>query len=148
MTTSGTARTERAGNADTLQSLARVGLVAYGIVHLLVAWLALQLAWGGGRGAADQSGAMATLAREPFGTPLLWVLAVGLVALAVWQLAEVLRYRSQLRSSGEAKKKAVKKIVKAVARRSSTPSSPSPPSASPPATASPAPGSSSRRCPG
>ena len=39
------------------------GCIAYGIVHLLVAWLALQLAWGGGGKSADQSGAMATLAR-------------------------------------------------------------------------------------
>jgi hypothetical protein len=116
VTTSGTARADRAGNSDALELLARVGLVAYGIVHLLVAWLALQLAWGGGGGSADQSGAMATLAEQPFGKPLLWVLAVGLVALAAWQLAEVLRYRSRLQSSGEARKKAITKIVKSVAK--------------------------------
>jgi hypothetical protein len=117
VTTSGTARAaDRAGNADALEHLARIGLVAYGIVHLLVAWLALQLAWSGGGGSADQSGAMGTLAAQPFGKALLWVLAVGLVALSVWQLAEVLRYRTQLRSPGEAKKKAVTKIVKAVAK--------------------------------
>jgi Domain of Unknown Function (DUF1206) len=107
---------DRAGNNDTLEHLARIGLVAYGLVHLLVAWLALQLAWGGGGGSADQSGAMATLAKEPFGKPLLWVLALGLLALALWQLAEVLRYRSQLQASGKARKKAVTKIVKSVAK--------------------------------
>ena len=117
MTTSGTAgAADRAGNGDALEHLARVGLIAYGLVHLLVAWLALQLAWGNGGGSTDQSGAMATLAEKPFGEPLLWVLAAGLLALAVWQLAEVLRYRSQLHASGDAKKKAVTKVVKAVAK--------------------------------
>src|SRR4051794_9736067 len=84
----------RTGTRDPLENLARVGLIAYGLVHVLVAWLALQLAWGGGGGEADQSGAMATLARQPFGKPLLWILALGLIALAVWQAAEVLRWRS------------------------------------------------------
>ena len=65
-------------NSDALENLARVGLIAFGVVHLLVAWLALQLAWlGGGGESADQSGAMATLADSPVGKPLLWVIAVG-----------------------------------------------------------------------
>src|SRR3954469_20680016 len=106
----------RAGNSDALENLARIGMIAYGVVHLLVAWLALQLAWGGGGGEADQSGAMSTLAEQPFGKPLLWVLAVGLVALAAWQLAEVLRYRTGLQGTGEAKKKAITKIVKSVSK--------------------------------
>src|SRR5215218_9204290 len=95
----------RVGDGDGLEHLARVGLIAYGVVHLLVAWLALQLAWGGGGESADQSGAMSTLAEQPFGKPLLWVIAVGLIALALWQLAEVLRHRAGLHATGDAKKK-------------------------------------------
>ena len=106
----------QAGDSDGLEALARVGLIALGIVHLLVAWLALQLAWGGGGGSADQSGAMATLAEKPFGKPLLWVLAIGLIALAVWQLAELFRQVPRLRESGERKKKAVTGSVKSVAK--------------------------------
>jgi len=106
----------RAGDSQALERLARVGLTAYGIVHLLIAWLSLQLAWGGGGGSADQSGAMATLAGKPLGRALLWVLVVGLGALAVWQLAEVLRHRAALQGSGEARKKAAGKVVKAVAK--------------------------------
>jgi hypothetical protein len=107
----------RAGDSDALEHLARIGLVAYGVVHLLLAWLALQLAWGGGGGeSADQAGALATLAEQPLGRPLLWLLAVGLIALAAWQAAEVLRWRGRLSSSGDARKKAVEKIVKAVAK--------------------------------
>jgi hypothetical protein len=118
MNSSGTVSSAgRAGDSDALENLARVGLVAYGVVHLLVAWLALQLAWGGGGGgSADQSGAMATLASKPFGKPLLWVLVIGLIALAIWQLAEVLRHRAGLQGSGDAKKKATGKIVKSIAK--------------------------------
>ncbi|SNS90015.1 protein of unknown function [Geodermatophilus pulveris] len=109
---------DRAGNSDTLEHLARVGLVAYGVVHLLIAWLAVQLAWGVGGSAAqpDQSGALATLAQQPFGTVLLWVLAIGMAALAAWQAAEALRWRGGLSASGEARNKAVVTVVKAVAK--------------------------------
>jgi hypothetical protein len=107
---------DRAGKSDPLENLARVGLLAYGLVHVLVAWLALQLAWGGGGGEADQSGAMSTLARQPFGKPLLWVLALGLVALAVWQAAEVLRWRSGWSASGKQRTRAIQKTVKSIAK--------------------------------
>jgi hypothetical protein len=110
----GTARD--AGNSDGLEHLARVGLIAYGVVHVLVAWLALQLAWGGGGESADQSGAMATLAESSFGKPLLWVVAIGLIALAVWQAAEVLRWRHGWSASGKARTTAVKKSGKAIVK--------------------------------
>jgi hypothetical protein len=108
----------RAGDSDALEHLARIGLIAYGVVHLLVAWLAVQLAWGVGGSAAqaDQGGALATLAQQPFGTVLLWVIAIGFVALAAWQAAEVLRWRSGLSASGDARKEAVVKVVKSVAK--------------------------------
>ena len=107
---------DRAGSSDGLENLARVGLLSYGVVHLLIAWLALQLAWGVGGGSADQSGALATLAESPVGKPLLWVVAIGMIALAVWQLAEVLRWRHGLSASGEARKKAVTKTGKSAAK--------------------------------
>jgi hypothetical protein len=114
---SGTVRSasDRSGG-DVLEQLARVGLLAYGVLHLLVAWLALQLAWGGGGGETDQSGAFGTLARNGAGRFLLWVIGIGLVALAVWQAAEVLRWRSGWSASGKQKAKAVRKSVKAVAK--------------------------------
>ena len=37
---------------------------------------------------ADASGALQTLAQQPFGKVSLWVVAVGLVALALWQASE------------------------------------------------------------
>ena len=107
----------QAGDSDALENLARVGLIAYGVVHLLVAWLALQLAWGGGSGeSADQSGAMSTVAESPVGKPLLWVIAIGLIALAVWQAAEVLRWRQGWTASGKTRTKALRKSGKAIVK--------------------------------
>lgn len=105
-----------AADGDGLENLARVGLVSYGVVHLLVAWLALQLAWGTSSESADQSGALSTVAESPVGKPLLWIIALGMIALAVWQALEVLRWRSGWSATGDARTKAVKKSAKAVAK--------------------------------
>jgi hypothetical protein len=64
---------------------ARIGIAAYGVTHLIIAWLALQLAFGSG-GQTDQQGAFAALAQQPFGQFLLWFMAVGFVAVALWYL--------------------------------------------------------------
>ena len=106
-------KAEQAGDSKALEVLARIGLVAYGVVHFLVGWLALQIAWGLARSdSADTSGAMKTLADQPFGQVLLWLVAVGLVALALWQASEVIwgyrnlegaeRVRKQITSSAKA----------------------------------------------
>jgi hypothetical protein len=84
-------RAERAAKevagSGPIKTLGRVGLVAYGVVHLLVAYLAVRLATGSGA-KADKTGALQTIAEQPAGRFLLWVLTAGLVALTVWQLAE------------------------------------------------------------
>ena len=69
---------------------ARVGILAYGITHLLIAWLALQVAFGQGNEQADQRGAFQALAEQPFGQVLLWVLVVGFVAVALWRLEQAI----------------------------------------------------------
>jgi Domain of Unknown Function (DUF1206) len=116
MTTRGTAAADRAGQSDTLENLARIGFIALGVVHVLIGWLALQMAWFGGGESADQSGALSTLAETPVGKPLLWVLGIGLFALALWQVAEVLRWRRALSSSGKQRRRAVGHVVKSVAK--------------------------------
>jgi len=78
----------RAARSDTLRGAARAGFAASGLVHLLIAYLALRVAWTGGGQRADQSGALAVLARNPFGTALLWLTAVACAALALWQVAD------------------------------------------------------------
>ena len=75
------------------QLMARLGLVVYGVVHLLVAWLALQVAFGDldgdGVGKADKTGALQSLSANTSGDVLLWLIAVGLGVSALWQLWEV-----------------------------------------------------------
>jgi hypothetical protein len=69
-----------------LERLTRVGFLGYGVLHLAVAWLALQLTLGRPTGDEGQSGAFRTVAAQPFGRFILIVVVVGLVAMAVWQL--------------------------------------------------------------
>ncbi|MFM6852193.1 MAG: DUF1206 domain-containing protein [Terrabacter sp.] len=66
----------------------RVGLVAYGIVHLLVGWLALQLAFGEKEDKASNQGAMHYLAQQPMGGVLVWMIAIGMTLLVIWRLLE------------------------------------------------------------
>jgi hypothetical protein len=66
-----------------------VGLIAYGVVHLLIAWIALQLAWGKSHQEVSQQGALQDLASQPFGAVLLWVVAIGLFALVIWKVLEL-----------------------------------------------------------
>jgi hypothetical protein len=88
-----------APDSAAVTGLARVGLVSYGVVYLLVAWLALQVAWGIPGGAPNQSGALAAVAATTIGRPVLWVLAIGLTALALWQLGELRWLWRRARSS-------------------------------------------------
>jgi hypothetical protein len=77
-----------AERSDALDHAARIGLVAYGVVHVLIGWLAVQLAFGDHSENASPSGALSTLAQQPFGKVLVWAVAGGLFLLAVWQLLE------------------------------------------------------------
>jgi len=69
-------------------ALVTIGLLAYGVVHLLVAWIALQLAWSGSNQQASQQGAFREMASTSVGGVLIWITAVGLFALALWQIFE------------------------------------------------------------
>jgi len=114
MATNADSKAQQAGDRASLEVLARGGLIAYGVVHLLIGWLALQIAWGASaRKSADVSGALRTLADEPFGKILLGLVAVGLVALALWQASEAIwGYRS--REGAERVRKQVTSGAKAV----------------------------------
>ncbi len=69
---------------------ARVGLFSYGITHLLIAWLAIQVAFGDSGEKANQTGAFQELAQNAAGRVLLWVLVVGFVATALWRLTQAI----------------------------------------------------------
>jgi hypothetical protein len=112
MATDSCGKAQQVGDNASLEALARVGLIAYGVVHLLIGWLALQIAWGAAGKSADSSGALRTLADQPFGKILLWLVAVGLVALALWQASVTIwgyrnhegakRFREQVTSGAKA----------------------------------------------
>lgn len=57
------------------------------MVHLLLGALVVGVAFGG-HGQTDQSGAFRTIAGAPLGMALLWVLAVLLIALGVYNLVQ------------------------------------------------------------
>ena len=78
---------DRATDSDAFEYTARAGFAFSGVLHLLVAYIILRIAFGSG-GNADQSGALAALARQTGGALILWVVAVGLVGLGLWRVAE------------------------------------------------------------
>ncbi|BCJ55636.1 hypothetical protein Asp14428_71110 [Actinoplanes sp. NBRC 14428] len=78
----------RAADSKPLEYLARGGFIAYGIIHLIFAWIALQLAFGDSAGESDQSGALQTLAKQPMGKTLVVATVVGMIGLALWQAFE------------------------------------------------------------
>jgi len=94
--------------------LGRVGLVGYGVVHLLVAWLALQVAIGVPGVSADAQGAVGTLARTRFGGFALGIGAAGLVAFALWQLTAAAVGFSWV-GGGERTRKRAGAVAKAIA---------------------------------
>jgi hypothetical protein len=81
--------TDKATDNDAFEYTARAGFAASGVLHLLVAFIMMRLAFGSG-GNADQSGALGTLARQPGGAVMLWVAAVGLAALGLWRVGEAI----------------------------------------------------------
>ncbi|MDQ3155793.1 MAG: DUF1206 domain-containing protein [Actinomycetota bacterium] len=78
----------KADDSKILSAAVRVGLIAYGVVHLLIAWLAVRLATGGGGKSASKDGALKQVAAQPLGSVLLYLMAAGFVALVIWQLIE------------------------------------------------------------
>lgn len=66
--------------------LARAGLVARGVIYAIVGVLAIKVALGDGGKTTDQQGAIATIARQPFGEALLILMAVGLAGYSIWRL--------------------------------------------------------------
>jgi uncharacterized membrane protein YidH (DUF202 family) len=102
-------------NSQAVEIGARVGLACYGVTHLLIAWLALQVAFGGGGGEqANQKGAFQQLTDNTFGKILLWIIVVGFVAVGLWRLGQAIwgyRYvsdkKKQLRKRGTSAFKAV-----------------------------------------
>jgi hypothetical protein len=78
----------RKADSPWVKTLGQVGVAAIGVVYLLLAWIAVQVAFGGSDQSADNTGALKEIAEKPFGKALLGVMAVGLVFFAIWQFVE------------------------------------------------------------
>jgi hypothetical protein len=81
---------DRATDSTAFEYAARAGFAVSGVLHFLIAFIVLRIAFGMGGGNADQSGALATIAQQPGGKLMLWVAAVGMAALALWHVAEAI----------------------------------------------------------
>ena len=86
--TSPTGAARAAQDSTAFRVTARVGYVVLGILHIFIGAIAISIATGSGGGEADQGGALSQIEKTPAGVFLLWVIIVGLTALAIWQIAE------------------------------------------------------------
>jgi Domain of Unknown Function (DUF1206) len=78
----------RAANSPAVHALARAGLVARGIIYVLIGWVAILIAAGHSSREADQEGALQLLAGKPYGMVSLWLLGIGFVGYALWRFSE------------------------------------------------------------
>jgi hypothetical protein len=74
--------------AGWLEPLARAGFAAKGVVYLILGALLTRAAFGAGGRITDMRGALRAILREPYGRPLLGLLAAGLVGYALWRFLE------------------------------------------------------------
>lgn len=76
------------GDHPLVELGARLGYAANGVIHVVIAWIGVQLAFAQRSETADQSGAFRTMAATTAGRVALWAAGAGLILLAVWQVTE------------------------------------------------------------
>jgi hypothetical protein len=77
-----------------LANAVRAGLVAYGLVHLLLAWVAVRLTFVHDAASPTGTGALSQLAQEDIGRWTVGAMSVAFCALVLWQLlATAVGYR-------------------------------------------------------
>src|SRR4051794_41861428 len=84
--------------------LARLGLAARGVVYLLVAWLAIRIAFLHSGQQADRQGAMRQIAHNTAGKAVLLAMAVGFFGYAAWRIVQAgggFPYRGGAQDRGE-----------------------------------------------
>jgi hypothetical protein len=78
----------RASDSPAARALARIGLVARGVIYILIGWLAIELAIGHGSQRPSQEGALHLLAGKSYGLVTLWLLGIGFAGYSLWRLSE------------------------------------------------------------
>ena len=85
------AHMSRTADSEWVERLARVGLLARGLVYVLIGVFAMQIALGHSTShQANQQGAFAEIASKPFGQLLLWIVAFGFLGYALWQASDAI----------------------------------------------------------
>ena len=69
--------------------LARSGYAARGVVYIIIGAFAFMAGIGSGE-TVGTKGAIQQLLSQPFGTALLWIMVVGLVAYAAWRITQAI----------------------------------------------------------
>jgi hypothetical protein len=105
---------QRAKNSRLVQVLGRIGMACYGVVHILVAYLALRVALGDSGEQADQKGALQEVASTSFGGVVLWILTVGLIAYGAWQLMMAAIGFHWVHKKGKRTRKRIGAVVRAI----------------------------------
>jgi hypothetical protein len=76
--------------SDQFEWLARAGLAARGAIYAVIGVLAIKLAFGNGGKTTDQQGALAEIAKQPFGKILMGLMAIGLFGYATWRIVRAI----------------------------------------------------------
>ncbi|MBD8869748.1 DUF1206 domain-containing protein [Nocardioides donggukensis] len=103
----------KADDSDRIDHVVRFGMVVYGVVHLVIAWLAIQIAFGDQKQNASSSGALHEIASQPFGAVAVWLVALGMLVLVAWRLLEAVTGHRDEDGAELARKRAVS-VLKAV----------------------------------
>lgn len=81
------AREEARGN-DAVEGAGRAGLVARGVLHVVVGLIALQLAFGRAAQEASAKGALEAVTERAYGTFLVSLAGIGFALYAMWRFVE------------------------------------------------------------
>jgi hypothetical protein len=88
----GTSRTASSGGLETA---ARFGFIARGVAYLVIGVIGFMLAVGTAEHEPNEGGALAAIAEKPLGYLLLWLLAIGFAALALWRFVQAFTVRTR-----------------------------------------------------
>lgn len=105
---------DRAQRSPAFRIAARAGFAVNGLLNVVIGVIAIGIAVSSGSGGeASPNGALTGLADGPGGQLLIWVIAVGLLALGLWQIAAAVLEREPDRKKRAASR--VKSVGKGIA---------------------------------
>lgn len=106
-----TDQAEKISDSKWFERAARGGYIANGVIHLVLGFIAWNLAFGSDDENADQSGAVRAIADQPFGIVLIWFCFIGAGALGLFHLLNGILGLAGRMHHGD-KKEQAKEIVK------------------------------------